>query len=170
MITELAGLEIRDEADVFAARQLGRNVAAELTLELQDQVRVATALSEVSRSAVQAARKTAIVFGFDARDLVVTVSGDGPLPEEGIAAATRLMDRITADGNVVVMTKRRPAGPLPDARAISARLASLFPAPALEELRRQNQDLITALDDLNRQKEQLLLLNAELEETNSGVM
>lgn len=170
MSTELARLEIGDQADVFAARQLGRSVAAELNLERQDQVRVATALSEVSRNAVQAGRLAAIVFGFDAADLVVTVSSDGAPPSEGIAAANRLMDKITIDGNVVVMTKRRPVGPRPDTRAISARLARLFPAPALEELRRQNQDLIAALDDLKQQKDQLLLLNSELEETNSGVM
>jgi signal transduction histidine kinase/CheY-like chemotaxis protein len=170
MSNQLARLDIRNQDDVFAARQLGRSVAAELGLELQDQVRVATALSEVSRSAVQAARPMAIDFGFDAADLVVSVSCDGAPPEDGIAAANRLMDKITINGHVVVMTKRRPVGPRPDARAISARLARLFPAPALEELRRQNQDLIAALDDLKRQKEQLLLLNSELEETNSGVM
>ena len=170
MSNQLARLDIRNQDDVFAARQLGRSAAAELGLELQDQVRVATALSEVSRSVVQAARPTAIDFGFDAADLVVTVSCDGAPPDDGIAAANRLMDKISVNGNVVVMTKRRPAGPRPDVRAISDRLAKLFPAPALEELRRQNQDLITAIDDLKRQKEQLLLLNSELEETNSGVM
>ncbi len=170
MSTELARLEVRDQADVYAARQLGRSVAAELGLERQDQVRVATALSEVCRSAVQAGQPAAIVFGFDAGDLLVTVSLDGGLPEEGIAAADRLMDKITIAGNGVTLAKRRPVGPRPDVRAIKTRLAALFPAPALEEMRRQNQDLIAALDDLQQQKEQLIRLNSELEETNSGVM
>jgi signal transduction histidine kinase len=170
MNRELARLEVRDQADVFAARQLGRSVAAELGLERQDQVRVATALSEVSRSVVQAGELATIVFGFDASSLLVTVTVDAALLDEGLQAAGRLMDKIKVSGNVVTLARRRPAGPSPDVAVISSRLAALFPAPALEELRRQNQDLITALDDLKQQKEQLLLLNTELEETNSGVM
>ncbi|MGH3205498.1 MAG: hybrid sensor histidine kinase/response regulator, partial [Streptosporangiaceae bacterium] len=39
-----------------------------------------------------------------------------------------------------------------------------------EELRRQNQDLIASLEDLQQQKDQLVLLNSELAETNRGVM
>jgi signal transduction histidine kinase/CheY-like chemotaxis protein len=170
MNRELARLEVRDQAGVFAARQLGRSVAAELGLERQDQVRVATALSEVSRSAVQAGELATIVFSFDATSLVITVTFRTAIPDEGVQAANRLMDKIKVSGNVVVMAKRRPAGPSPDVAMISSQLAALFPASALEELRRQNQDLIIALDDLKQQKEQLLLLNTELEETNSGVM
>jgi anti-sigma regulatory factor (Ser/Thr protein kinase) len=60
--SELARLEVRDTAGVFAARQLGRGLAAVLALEQQDQIRVATALSEVSRSAVTAGR-TAVITG-----------------------------------------------------------------------------------------------------------
>lgn len=170
MISELVRLEVRESADVFAARQLGRTVASELALERQDQVRVATALSEVSRSAVMAGLTGTVVFGLDDTDLVVAVTLTGEPPADGIAAAMRLMDKVTVDGNAVRMTKRRPAGPRPDLRALRKQLAALFPASALDELRRQNQDLISALDDLQQQKEQLLLLNSELEETNSGVM
>ena len=54
MTGQLARLDVSDLAGVFAARQLGRGLAASLTLERQDQVRVATALSEISRSAVTA--------------------------------------------------------------------------------------------------------------------
>ena len=50
------------------------------------------------------------------------------------------------------------------------RLAAMIPESTLEELRRQNQDLIASLEEATRQKEQLLLLNAELQETNRGVM
>ena len=42
----------------------------------------------------------------------------------------------------------------------------MLPESTLDELRRNNEDLIAALEDLKRQKEQLLLLNAELQETN----
>ena len=54
MMSDLVRLQVRDAEGVFAVRQLGRTVAAELSLEHQDQVRVATALSEISRSSVMA--------------------------------------------------------------------------------------------------------------------
>src|SRR3984957_5960643 len=170
MIRELAKLQVRDADGVFAARQLGRSLAAELSLERQDQVRVATAVSEVSRSAVIAGLVAVIVFAMDEGDVVVSVSLNGEPPADGVAAATRLMDKVTIDDKVIRMAKRRPAFPQADVRAITKRLAAMFPASALDDLRRQNQDLISALDDLQQQKDQLLLLNSELEETNSGVM
>jgi len=68
------------------------------------------------------------------------------------------------------MTKRRPPGVQPDMRLVRRQVAAVLPQSALDELRRQNQDLISALGDLRKQKEQLLLLNAELQETNHGVM
>jgi signal transduction histidine kinase/CheY-like chemotaxis protein len=168
--SELARIEVRDTAGVFAARQLGRGLAAVLALEQQDQVRVATALSEIGRSAVIAGRTAVITFGIYETELLLTVTMDGEPPADGIAAATRLMDTVGADGDVVRMTKRRPPGVRPDPRLVAEQLAAVHPQSALDELRRQNQDLISALDDLKQQKDQLLLLNAELQETNRGVM
>ena len=185
MTTELASLRVQDLPGVFAARRLGRELAAGLGLEHQDQVRVATALSEVSRSAVTLGETAVIAFGADATSLVLTVTVDGALPEEGVTAAARLMDTVLTDTGltdtgltdtgarhkrVVRMTKRRPRNSTLDIRAVSERLATMIPESTLEELRRNNQDLIAALEDATRQKEQLLLLNAELQETNRGVM
>ncbi len=170
MTSQLARLDVRDLAGVFAARQLGRGLAASLTLEQQDQIRVATALSEISRSVVMAGRTAVITFGIDDAELLLTVTLDGEPPADGIAAAARLMDTVTTDGHVVRMAKRRPPGVPPDMQLVNDQLAALHPRSALDELRRQNQDLITALDDLKQRKDQLLLLNAELQETNRGVM
>ncbi|HET9970803.1 MAG TPA: ATP-binding protein [Streptosporangiaceae bacterium] len=170
MTSQLARLEVRDPAGVFVARQLGRSLAAVLDLDRQDQVRVATALSEISRGAVTAGRRIVITFGIDDADLVLTVAMDGPPPSDGIGPAGRLMDQVTVEGDVVRMTKRRPPGVRPDRRLISEQLAAARFPSALDELRRQNQDLITALDDLRQQKDQLVALNAELQETNRGVM
>ena len=170
MITELARLDVRDPAGVFAARQFGRGLAAILALDRQDQIRVATALSEISRSAVTAGRSAVIAFSIDDTELLLTVTLDGEPPAEGIAAASRLMDTVTADGNLIRMAKRRPPDVRPDMKVVKDQLAAILPQSALEELRRQNQDLISALEDLRQQKEQLLLLNSELQETNHGVM
>ena len=170
MTNEFASLRVRDLAGVFAARRLGRELAAGLGLERQDQVRVATALSEISRSAVTLGQTAVIAFGADAASLVLTVTVDGPPAEEGITAAARLMDTVATSDQVVRMTKRRPWHSTPDMPALSERLAAMLPESTLDELRRNNQDLIAALEDVTRQKEQLLLLNAELQETNRGVM
>ena len=170
MISQLARLDVRDLAGVFAARQLGRGLAASLTLEQQDQIRVATALSEIGRSAVTGGLTAVIAFGVDDTDLLLTVTLDGEPPAEGVTAAARLMDEVAADGRVVRMTKRRPPGVAPDMELIRAQLAALRPQSALDELRRQNADLISALEDLKQQKDQLVRLNAELQETNRGVM
>ena len=63
MTDDLASLHVRDLPGVFAARRLGRELAAGLGLEQQDQVRVATALSEVSRSAITTGQSAMVVFG-----------------------------------------------------------------------------------------------------------
>jgi signal transduction histidine kinase len=131
---------------------------------------VATALSEVSRSAVTAGRTAVITFGIDEAELLLTVTVDGEPPADGIAAAGRLMDQGRRRRPVVRMTKRRPPGVRPDPRLVGEQLAAVQPRSALDELQRQNQDLISALDDLKQQKDQLLRLNAELQETNRGVM
>jgi signal transduction histidine kinase/CheY-like chemotaxis protein len=170
MTDELASLRVRDLTGVFAARRLGRELAAGLGLEQQDQVRVATALSEISRSAVTVGQTADIVFGADKTSVMLTVTVNGEPPEEGIAAAARLMDAVVTDGRVIRMTKRRPQHSTPDLRAVRERLAAMLPGSTLDELRRNNQDLIAALEDVTRQKEQLVLLNGELQETNRGVM
>jgi signal transduction histidine kinase len=170
MTTELASLRVRDLGGVFAARRLGRELAAGLGLDRQDQVRVATALSEISRAVITEGGNAVIVFGADETHLVLTVTADGPVPAEGFTAAARLMDTVTSDGHVVRMAKRRPARAQTDLRAVGEQLAAMLPESTLDELRQNNQDLIAALDDLTMQKEQLVSLNAELQETNRGVM
>jgi len=170
MTDEFASLRVRDLPGVFAARRLGRELAAGLALEPQDQVRVATALSEVSRSTLTAGQTAVIAFGADKNDLVLTVTVDGEPPQDGIIAAARLMDKVETRGKLIRMTKRRPPHSALDKRALREQLAAVAPESSFEELRRQNQDLIAAMDDLTQQKEQLLLLNAELQETNRGVL
>jgi signal transduction histidine kinase len=170
MTAEFASLHVQDLPGVFAARRLGRELAAVLGLEQHDQTRVATALSEVSRSTLSAGQTAVIAFGADDTSLVLAVTVDGEPPADGIAAAARLMDTVVARGKLIRMVKRRPPGIRPDERAVVGRLTALLPESTLDELRRNNEDLIAALDDLRKQKEQLLVLNAELQETNRGVM
>lgn len=80
------------------------------------------------------------------------------------------MDTVSVTGSAVQMRKRRPPGIHLDVRAVNERLRTVFPVAALDELRHDNEDLMSALEDLKQQKDQLLALNEELEETNRGVM
>jgi signal transduction histidine kinase len=78
------------------------------------------------------------------------------------------------NGTVVRMSRRLPpsAPPLTPGRMddIRARLAAHVPGTPLDELAVQNQQLIMALDEVRAQRDDLARLNAELEETNRGVM
>ncbi|MFF5172636.1 sensor histidine kinase [Micromonospora sp. NPDC000089] len=183
----LLRMALRVEQDIFLVRQRGREVAAGVGLEHQDQVRLATALSEVARDLLRLAEGADVTFRTaeesDGRyalriDLlpVRPLPGDRYEPQSG--AVARLVDRLsvsTVEGDTVVMMSRRV--PATAQELTAARLAELraelghsAPASALDELATQNEQLIAALDEVRSQRDELAVLNAELEETNRGVM
>jgi signal transduction histidine kinase len=176
---------IRVEQDVFVVRQLGREVGRLVGLEAQDQTRLATALSEVGRFLVAAGRDTEVVFtaapdGVPALlvKLQHPVSGDASRLSAQLAQVGRLVDTMEVRdgeiGTVVRMSRRLPANaPIlsPDRMDdIRAELAHHVPGTPFDELAVQNQQLIAALDEVRAQRDDLARLNAELEETNRGVM
>src|SRR5579862_6054097 len=74
-------LALRTERDVVQARQRAREVAAELGLDNQDQIRMATATSEIARNAFRYARNGKVQFAVSLdqpQSLEVTVSDSGP--------------------------------------------------------------------------------------------
>lgn len=182
-MTDLLHLEWFGETDIFAGRQRGREVAAALALEPQDQVRVATALSEVGRE-VLASGPATVRFSVDAdrKFLVVVVTthirGESHLSlTTGMAAARRLVDDVTIEagpaGSAITLRKRLPRGVRVDDAALTAvrlRVAALGPASPLDGLRAQNADLVHTLDQLAARQQDLLRVNGELEETNRGVL
>jgi len=80
----------------------------------------------------------------------------------------------SALGTVVVLKKLLPrASPYFDSARIARVAAELARPPArdvYEEVQRQNQELLSALEDLRQRQEELLRLNGELEDTNRGVL
>ncbi|MCE3554691.1 ATP-binding protein [Pseudonocardia sp. RS11V-5] len=181
---EVFRLRVRGEQDVFVARQRGREVAALAGLEHQDQIRVATALSELSRELATLPGEVTITISLGAEPtpaLVLTAewAGGGGNPEdlEGVRAAARLTDgcevRQADTGGSVRLIKRLPPGSGVDpdqAERIRSAVRESRPADALATLRSQNQDLLEALESLQARQEDLLRVNAELEETNRGVL
>jgi signal transduction histidine kinase/CheY-like chemotaxis protein len=178
-------LTLAHERDVFVARQRGREVAAAVGLENQDQVRVATALSELGRELVVRGRRAEVVLalqGGGAPALELTVSWGGEIVRvertEGVVAAMRLADHcevVQGDGRgSVLLTKRLPAtvaAPTPArVRQLREQFRRSTAGSELDELRAQNQELLRTLESLQARQEDLEAANAELEETNQGVL
>ncbi|WP_433258772.1 ATP-binding response regulator [Streptosporangium sp. CA-135522] len=166
---ELIRVHVQDDQGVFAMRKLGREVAETVGLETQDQIRVATALSEIGREVLGEGADAFIAFLLRRDGLLITVDMAATTDfsqADGVTLAGRLVDVIELDpaGGRIQMLKRLPSGqPTLSVEEIRARLAKLTPTTALDELRRQNHELATTL-------EEVLQLNAELQETNQGVL
>lgn len=173
---ELAVVSLSGDADVFAVRQLGRDLATAVGLDRLDVTRMATAISELAREAVgvQGGR---LAFGIrDGRELVTTVAADGLTPDAAsIASVRRLVDSLvhdTVDGRLEVTLTMRLSTPLtPEARERASGVVSAHaPHTPLDELRQQSADLAGLLDDVRAKNAELETLNLELEETNRGVV
>ena len=73
-------IALRTERDVVQARQRAREVAAQLGLDNQDQIRLATATSEIARNAFRYAKNGRVTFSLELEPpqrLTVTVSDTG---------------------------------------------------------------------------------------------
>jgi signal transduction histidine kinase/CheY-like chemotaxis protein len=198
MAVAIFHLALRTERDVVQARQRAREVAAELGLDNQDQIRMATATSEIARNAFRYARNGRVEFAVGLEEpqyLEVTVSDSGPgianLDEilegryksttgmgMGILGTRRLMDGFEIDalagGTTVRMMKRIPRHQAlmtqRTARELNLRLEQRTPESPYEEIEQQNQELLKTLQELRMRQEELELLNRELEDTNRGVV
>ncbi|MEV6814155.1 sensor histidine kinase [Micromonospora sp. NPDC051296] len=183
----LLRMVLRVEQDIFVVRQRGREVAAAVGLEHQDQVRIATALSEIARDLLRAVGGADVVFAVadtadGRRHLRVDLAPVAPLPagryQPHSPAVARLVDTlsvVTVEGDTVVRMSRRVP---PTAQALTterlaelrAQLAESAPGTAEEELATQNSQLIVALDEVRSQRDELARLNDELAQTNRGVL
>ncbi len=200
MSTPLLTLPLRVERDVVLGRQRAREVAEALGFERQDQTRLATAVSEIARNAVSYAREGKLELELEGRNapqvLVVRITDRGP----GIANLTTILEgryqsrtgmgrgilgtRALVDafeigpnaggGTRVAFSKLLPryAGFI-DAAAVRRLIEELEKRgsrDAFEELQRQNQEVMLALEELGRRQAELGALNRELEDTNRGVV
>jgi len=96
----------------------------------------------------------------------------------GITGARRLADRFHIEtapgrGTTVEIARLLPRGSRVSARDVSSvagALAAQPPQSAFEEVQRQNQELLHTLEELCARQAEIARLNAELEETNRGVL
>ncbi len=192
--------DIQYEQDVVSARRRTRQIAERLGFEPQQQTRLATAVSEIARNTYQYAGGGRVEFSVEGQTapqiFVISLSDHGPgiadvdriLKGEyssktgmglGILGARRLMDRFEihsskSAGTRVTMCKLLPRrAPLLTASRVQELVTDLIrqgPSDLMEEIRRQNADLMRTLDDLRQRQEELACLNRELEDTNRGVV
>jgi signal transduction histidine kinase/CheY-like chemotaxis protein len=195
----LLTVRVRQEQDVVGARQRARQLARLLGFDEQDQVRIATSVSELARNVYNYARDGEVEFQVEGQTppqvLVVRVRDGGPGIADvslilsgryrsttgmglGILGARRLMDRFaiqsSPEGTAVTIQKLLPAGsPFLQARdlgRLSEELAREGLHDPLAEVQQQNQELLHVLEDLRRRQGDLVRLNRELEDTNRGVV
>src|SRR5512147_1760769 len=142
---------VEAESDVFLLRQRAREIAAAVGFDTQDQVRVATAVSEVGREVLGAGGGWAgvrVEHKLPRPELVVELVAAGDLPVAdrssftGLSAAQRLMDGFEYDGRSRVLLRKRLPGhasaSAPSLSELRERIAATATTAPLDELRAQN--------------------------------
>lgn len=191
----ILAMEVHFDQDVVFARQRARQIAELLGFSSHDQTRIATAVSETTRGVFQDAGSGRVEFLVENNTvpqkflIQIQHRGTARSPgarsypetglEAGIASARRLVDHFAitpgpGQDRMVSLAKELPPGaPVmtgEKAAWIRAELARLMPESPVEELRRQNQELLRVMEELRRRQEELTRLNQELEDTNRGVL
>ncbi len=198
MKASLLTISLHSERDVVQARQRAREIAALLGFDNQDQIRLATATSEMARNAFRYARNGKVSFSAHTDkpqrfEIMVSDSGPGIADIEavldgryqsttgmglGIIGTRRMIDNFKINtktsGTVVRMSKTIPIhAPVLAPGAISALINKItvrLPDSPYEEVERQNQELLKTFQVLRSRQEELATLNQELEDTNRGVV
>lgn len=192
-------MAIRFEPDIVTSRQKTRRIASHLGFDSQDQVRIATAVSELARNVFQYAGTGEIEFHCSTSNpqfFYVSVSDNGPgiadLPKIlsggyksrsgmgiGLIGTKKLMDyfdiQTPPSGGTVAVVGKKVGKQVPhfsntDLRLIADGFAATKPINAFEELQNQNRDLLDALEEVRKSRESLAALNNELAETTRGVV
>jgi signal transduction histidine kinase len=191
---------IDSEPDIVAVRQRARQISGLLGFGPQDQVRIATAVSEVARCASARLARGRAVFALDTngtlQQLSVTIRADGapaPAPalapgieaesaqsqlDNAVATAHRLMDQCAVQGDPehglhVLMLKALAPRQHVDRERLMQLGGELAASPVqntVAEMQQQNRELASALAELRDRQEDLISLTHELEDTNRGVV
>jgi signal transduction histidine kinase/CheY-like chemotaxis protein len=200
MNARLLLVALEREPDIVLVRKRTRRVAELLGFDRQDQTRITTAVSELARNAFEYAgggrtefrvRDDAAPHVFEIiisdkgpgiADLDAVLSGSHPSEKGmgvGLRGARRLMDAFDIEselgrGTTVRVAKLLPARAPAVNRALLTRIGQALavdePADPVDEIRRQNQEMLAQLQELQDRQEALTQLNQELQDTNRGVV
>jgi len=184
----ILSVSLSADQDVVLVRQRARQLSALLGFSQQDQVRIATAVSEAARGACQLAfggrASFQVAYRGSRQSLEMTISagaaaGGADLPDDAVVTAHRLMDECAIETDaqgvpIVTMSKALPAQAWVDAARLAELGAQLakdsLVANSYLEVHQQNQELVATLAELRERQEDLLELTRELEDTNRGIV
>jgi signal transduction histidine kinase/ActR/RegA family two-component response regulator len=200
MTIRILTVGIKTELDVVGARQRARQIAKLCGFGTQDQVRIATSVSELARNIYNYASSGKVHFTIEGETvpqiLAIYIEDKGPgIPNldlilsgdyksstgmgRGVLGARQLMDRFdikTAKGlgtEIILQKIFSRDAPLITPKICSDLVSQLASLPAnitMSEVLEQNQELLSALAELKSRQEDLLQLTRELEDTNRGVV
>jgi signal transduction histidine kinase len=199
-MTGLLTLSLKYEQDVVTVRQRARQIAAGLGFDSQDQVRIATAVSEIARNAFSYAGGGKVEFHVQMHPtpqaMIIRIVDEGPGIANleavlagsyrsrtgmglGIVGARRLMDECDirshpGKGTEIHLTKSLPkTAPAVTAASLARIVDELIAKPPqtpYDEVQQQNQELLRTVEEVRQRQDELGRLNRELEDTNRGVV
>ncbi|MFJ4716552.1 ATP-binding protein [Streptomyces sp. NPDC088785] len=180
MTYELYATALDGQQAVLMLRRCLQAVCRAAGVHGQALVRMVTVLSEAGQDLLRTpglrGRLDLVVADGEARvEARLTWTAPRTLAPNIAEAAERLLDAaaLAPDGRGVLLAQRAPLtalGPDGTAAACRAALRTLDGVDLGEVLRLQNRNLLAALEESRAQQEELTRLNAELEDTNSGVV
>lgn len=199
MTINILTLKIKTEFDVVGARQRARQIANICGFGNQDQVRIATSVSELARNIFRYVGEGRIHFAIEGDTtpqlLKIIVSDKGPGIRnidvilsghyqsstgmgKGILGCKQLMDRFAihtdSSGTEILLQKIMPTGSalvtLANSVQYFSQLSASLPDTAMSEIVQQNHELMDTLAELKARQNDLLQLTRELEDTNRGVV
>ncbi|MGM3423102.1 ATP-binding protein [Pseudomonas benzopyrenica] len=199
-VLPLLTLALRSEQDIVHCRQAAKRLAAALEWPVLEQIRLATAVSELARNIHQYAGSGHFDFallrddGQRMRGLEVRAVDQGPGIAEmdairagsyrsntgmgiGLRGAQRLFDdfdiQTSPAGTRITARKYQAPRPFPDAdllQALTADLQGSPPPDPYQQIRLQSEELLLTNTELQLRQSELEVTNKELENTNQGVV
>jgi len=200
MNARLLLVALEREPDIVLVRKRTRRLAELLGFDQQDQTRITTAVSELARNAFEYAGGGRAEFRVrddgpaHAFEIVISDKGPGIADLDavlsgsqssekgmgvGLRGAQRLMDTFHIEsrpgmGTTVSVAKSLSAEAPAITRAVLTRLGQVLaaeePGDPLDEIRRQNQEMLAQLQELQDRQQALTQINQELQDTNRGVV
>jgi len=191
---------ITSEYDGITTRQKSQQVAKLLGFDINEQGRIATAVSESIRIALEHLGEGEVVFFLgDISSMpmfMIKVKGYGVAnlkenknliehkdyklrSESAIKSAGLLVDKfqiedIPGEGRIVLLGKYLPKTSITMTEQKFSEIVGIInnkePQNQLEYIRRQNQEILSTLVQLKKKQEEINGLNKELQETNKGVI
>lgn len=199
-VLPLLTLALHSEQDIVHCRQAAKRLAAAMEWPALEQIRLATAVSELARNIHQYAGSGhfdfALLRGEDLRlrGLEVRAVDQGPGIAEmeairagsyrsstgmgiGLRGAQRLFDdfdiQTSPAGTCITARKYQAPRPFPEAeqlQALTAELQGSPPPDPYQQIRLQSEELLLTNTELQVRQSELEVTNKELENTNQGVV